>query len=27
MEIRLMEEWDAAVERTVERLMKDAIEK
>lgn len=27
MEIRLMEEWDAAVERTVERFMKDAIEK
>ena len=27
MEIRLMEEWDAAVERAVERFMKDAIEK
>lgn len=27
IEIRLMEEWDAAVERAVERFMKDAIEK
>ena len=27
MEIRLMEEWDAAVERAVERFMKHAIEK
>ena len=27
MEIRLMEEWDAAVERAVERFMKDAMEK
>ena len=27
MESRLMEEWDAAVERAVERFMKDAIEK